>query len=104
MSWQQSTVATCCEHGVTEVFYPMYIPTDVNDIALFTEQKKFMFLVFSISLKESSAASLYDTYAVKGEINYGDAQLIWHDLMTLFMSRQAGKALQQSMEREIKSL
>ena len=63
-----------------------------------------MFSVFSFTLKESSAVSLYDTYTIKGETNYGDSQLIWHDLVTLFTSGQAGKAVQQSLEQEIEGL
>ena len=104
ISWQQLTIATGCDHGVDEVFNPTYTPPDAESCALFSEQKKFMFSVFSVTLKESSVASLYDTYAVKGETNYGDAQLFWHDLVTLFTSGQAGKALQCSLEREIDRL
>ena len=63
-----------------------------------------MFSVFSFTLKESSAVSLYDTYTIKGETNYGDSQLIWHDLVTSFTSGQAGKAVQQSLEQEIEGL
>ena len=43
-------------------------------------------------------------YAVKGGANYSDAQLIWHDLVTLFTSGQAGNSLQCSLEREIEGL
>ena len=63
-----------------------------------------MFSVFATTLKESSAASLYNTYAIEGDDNYGNAQLIWRDLMQLFSEGQAGKALQRSLEREIDSL
>ena len=84
MSWCQSTIATGHEHGLAEVFDPNYAPTDVNDVELFSEQKKFMFSVFLVTLKEWSTASLYDTYAIEGEPNCGDAQLIWHNLVNLF--------------------
>ena len=65
MSWHQSMVATGCDHGVAEVFDPTYLPGDTAAQALFEEQKKFMFSVFAITLKESSAALLHDTYAVE---------------------------------------
>ena len=60
--------------------------------------------MFATTLKESSATSLYDTYAIEGDANYGNAQLIWHDLIQLFSEGQAGKALQRSLEQEIDSL
>ena len=81
-SWHQATVATGRDHGVAEIFDPTYIPDDDAAIALFQEQQKFMFSVFATTLKESSAASLYDTYAIEGDDNYSNAQLIWHDLVT----------------------
>ena len=37
MSWQQSTVATGCEHGVDEVFDMHYAPTDADSHVLFAE-------------------------------------------------------------------
>ena len=55
-----------------------------------------MFPVFAMTLKESSAASLYNTYTIEGDANYGNAQLIWRDLIQLFSEAQAGKALKQS--------
>ena len=97
-------VATGRDHGVAEIFDPTYIPDDDAAIALFDEQQKFMFSVFATTLKESSAASLYDTYAIEGDDNYGNAQLIWHDLIQVFSEGQARKALQRSLEREIDSL
>ena len=97
-------VTTGGDHGVAEIFDPTYIPDDDAAVALFDEQQKFMFSVFATTLKESSAASLYDTYAIEGDANYGNAQLIWHDLIQLFSEGQAGKALQRSLEREIDSL
>ena len=103
-SWRQATVTTGCDHGVAEIFDPTYIPDGDAAIALFDEQQKFMFSVFATTLKESSAASLYDTYAIEGDDNYGNAQLICHDLVQLFSEGQAGKALQRSLEREIDSL
>ena len=103
-SWRQATVATGRDHGVAKIFDPTYIPDDDAAIALFDEQQKFMFSVFATTLKESSAASLYDTYAIEGDDNYGNAQLIWRDLIQLFSEGQAGKALQRSLEREIDSL
>ena len=103
-SWRQATVATGRDHGVAEIFDPTYIPDDDAAIALFDEQQKFMFAVFATTLKESSAASLYDTYAIEGDDNYSNAQLIWRDLIQLFSEGQAGKALQRSLEREIDSL
>ena len=103
-SWRQATVTTGCDHGVAEIFDPTYIPDGDTAIALFDEQQKFMFSVFATTLKESSAASLYDTYAIEGDDNYGNAQLIWRDLVQLFSEGQAGKALQHSLEREIDSL
>ena len=36
-----------------------------------------MFSIVLVTLKESRAASLYDTYAIEDETNYGDAQLQW---------------------------
>ena len=103
-SWRQATVATGRDHGVAEIFDPTYIPDDDAAIALFDEQQIFMFSVFATTLKESSAASLYDTYAIEGDDNYRNAQLIWRDLIQLFSEGQAGKALQHSLEREIDSL
>ena len=76
MSWHQSMVATGHNHGVTEVFDSMYFSGNTSAQALFEEEKKFMFSVFAITLKESSAASLYDTYAAEGTVNYGDSQMI----------------------------
>ena len=104
MRWCQSTVTTGHYHGVAEVFDPTYLPGDTAAQALFEEQKKFMFSVFAVTLKESSAASLYDTYTVEGTINYGDSQMIWHDLIQLFTKGQAGKALQHSLEHEVDDL
>ena len=104
MSWHQATVTTGRDHGVTEVFDHTYIPDDAAATALFNEQQKFMFSVFATTLKESSAASLYDMYAIEGDANCGNAQLIWRDLIQLFSEGQAGKALQQSLEWEIDSL
>ena len=43
-------------------------------MALIDEQQKFMFSVFATTLKESSAASLYDAYAIEGDVNYGNGQ------------------------------
>ena len=103
-SWRQATVATGRDHGVAEIFDPTYIPDDDAAIALFDEQQKFMFSVFATTLKESSGASLYDTYAIEGDDNYGNAQLIWRDLIQLFSEGQARKALQRSLEWEIDSL
>ena len=87
-------VATGHEHRVTEVFDSVYTPIDVDSQAPFLEQKKVMFSILSMTWKESSAASLYNMYAMEGKTNYGNAQLIWRDLVTLFMSGQAGKSLQ----------
>ena len=70
MSSRQSMVATQWEHGVGEVFDLTYIPPDAAGRELFLEPKNFMFSVFSFTLKESSAVSLYDTYAIEGEANY----------------------------------
>ena len=103
-SWRQATVATGRDHGVAEIFDPTYIPDDDAAIALFEEQQTFMFSVFATTLKESSAASLYDTYAIEGDDNYDNAQLIWRDLIQFFSEGQAGKALQRLLEREIDSL
>ena len=63
-----------------------------------------MFSVFAVTLKESSAASLYDTYTVEGTANYRDAQMIWNDLVQLLTEGQAGKALLCSLEQEIDGL
>ena len=81
-----------------------YVPADAESTALFLEQKEFMFSIFSVTLKESNTASPYDTYGIEGEVNYANAQIIWHGLVTLFTSAQAGKVLQWSLEREIKTL
>ena len=94
MSWQQSMVARGHEHRVTEVFDSVYTPIDVDSQAPFGNKRNSCFPFHSITLKESSAASLYNMYAMEGKSNYGNAQLIWRDLVTFFMSGQAGKPLQ----------
>ena len=70
-SWHQTTVATGCNHGMAKVFDTTYLPEDTAAQAFFEEQKKFMFSIFAVTLKES-AASLCDTYAVEGSVNYSD--------------------------------
>ena len=60
-------------------------------MALIDEQQKFMFSVFATTLKESSAALLYDTYAIEGDANYGNAQLIGRDLVLLFSEGKLGR-------------
>ena len=77
---------------------------DADSCALFTEQKKFMFSMFAITLRELSTALPYGTYTIEGEASYRDTQMIWCDLVALFISGQARKLLQQSVKRKSEML
>ena len=95
-TWHRELLATGNLHNVSNVFNHLYRPGRREYQVEFEAQKRFVFAVFTATLKETSAAELLRQHSVPGTPDYGNAQLLYRKLHLLF---QEGVNAQLEMER-----
>jgi len=100
-SWQCSLIATGYNHGISNVFDPNYTPTDEASKALFAEQQRFAFSIFTKHLHEPEATGILRNYSDETQPNYGDAQALYKDLVATFSGGIAASLSATELETEI---
>ena len=72
--WKRTTLATIYAHGCENIVDPTYVPADIEETLLFSEQKKYMYDVFTTILQTSMGK-----HFVRQHESTRNAQAVWTD-------------------------
>jgi len=73
-TWKRKLESTATAHGCESILDPLFVPTQVDEVALFDEQQKFMYDVFINILRTDRGIHFVRTHSITK-----DAQSIWRE-------------------------
>ena len=97
--WKRSTLATIYAHDCENVTKPTYRPTSPDDTALFKEQNKFMYDVFTSIIKTHSGKHFVRKYE-----HNRNAQAVWNEYVTFMRSSTRGDIEIEELMTDLTSL
>ena len=100
-------MGTAYEHKCEDVLDPTYVPdpSDPDAVALFANQQRFMYSVFSKVLQEPKAADILRTYSnPRDRTKFGDAQKIYADLVYHFEGGARARVSAASLEEKLTTM
>ena len=105
-SWHRQLRATATQHGLENILNSEYSPdeTDADALALWNQQQKFMFAVFTATLKETSAMEIVRQHSDPTQGSYGNAQGIYQALKQSMQGGLQAQLEAESIERQINEM
>ena len=105
-TWNCSFLSVVHTYDFKDVTDPSYVPdiSDSDACSLFEAQQKHDFGILVSTIKESSALPVLCKYSDPKVHNYGDAQLLYTDLVAHFTQGLTGKQHLEIIERELDEL
>ena len=103
-SWLRIFRATARVQDVDIVLDPKYIPSTPAEADLFDRKQRYVFQALTKTLLEPSAAEILRRYSDVHLPDYGDAQMLFSDLITNVSEGVVGKLTVRELERNITKL
>ncbi len=103
-SWLRIFRATARVQDVDIVLDPKYIPSTPAEADLFDRKQRYVFQALTKTLLEPSTAKILRRYSDANLSDYGDAQMLFSDLITNVSEGVVGKLTVRELERNITKL
>ena len=102
-AWHHSFLSVAHSYNFKDITDPMYVPDPSDDdaCALFDAQQKHAFGILVSSIKESSILPTLHKYSDPNVTDYGDAQMLYTDLVAHSTQRLSGKQCIEVIECEL---
>ena len=103
--WHHAFDATAIAQGLGNILDVSYLPTTLDEQALFDVLQAYGFAVFTTTLVLAETSTLVSRYSgPSAGANEGNAQLLYQDLVNLMSSGVAGGTLHTNLEKQVISL
>ena len=105
-TWQRTFLSAAHAYDFKDITDASFIPDlmDADGSNLFTLQQKHAFGILVSSVKESSALPVVRKYSDPNAHDYGDAQMLYCDLVSHYTQGLTGKQRLEVIEREMDNL
>ena len=102
-TWQRTFLSIAHAYDFKDVTNISYAPdpVDTDACTVFELQKKYAFGILVTMIKESSALPVMRKYSDPNATHYGDAQLLYDDLVTHYTKGLTGSQRLEIIEREL---
>ena len=102
-AWHRTFLSVAHSHDFMDITDPTYVPDPSDDDActLFDAQQKHAFGILVSSIKESSILLTLRKYSDPNIPDYGDAQMLYTDLVTHYTQGLSGRQRIEVIEREL---
>ena len=105
-TWQRTFLSVAHAYDFKDVTDITYVPDglDIDACTVFNLQQEHAFGLLVSNVKESSVLPIIHKYSNPNATNYGNAQLLYDDLVSHFMKGLSGRQRLEIIEREIDDL
>ena len=105
-TWQRTFLSMAHAYDFKDITDITYVPDglDIDACTVFELQQKHAFGLLVSNVKESSVLPIIRKYSDPNATNYGDAQLLYDDLVSHFTKGLSGRQRLEIIEREIDDL
>ena len=102
-AWHRTFLSVAHSHDFMDIIDPTYVPEPSDDDAclLFDAQKKHAFGILVSSIKEPSILPTLRKYSDPNVPDYGDAQMLYTDLVAHYTQGLSGRQWIEVLEREL---
>ena len=101
VNYSQQLIATAHAHGIANVFVPTYTPTTDSEKRIFKHAQEFAFSVLTGTVLEPDSQTILRKYSTRGTDLYGNAQLLYADLVQKFEGGTSAFLLAKQTEKAI---
>ena len=102
-AWHQTFLSVAHSHDFMDITDPTYVPDPSDDDActLFDAQQKHAFGILVSSIKESSILPTLRKYSDPNVLDYGDAQMLYTDLVAHYTQGLSGRQRIEVIKHEL---
>ena len=102
-AWHRTFLSVAHSHDIMDITNPTYVPDPSDDdaCALYDAQQKHAFGILVSSIKESSILPTLCKYSDPNVPDYGDAQMLYTDLVAHYTQGLSGRQCIEVIEREL---
>ena len=105
-AWHRTFLSVAHSHDFMDITHPTYVPDPSDDDActLFDAQQKHAFGILVSSIKESSILPTRCKYSDPNVPDYGNAQMLYTDLVTHYTQGLSGRQRIEVIEHELNKI